>query len=190
MQSDYYTRRCAAVFHDIEMPAQPGYGDEEDVMNIRIATSDTDIAACYPVMQALRLHVEEEGFLARVRSQEISGYRLAFMEQSEIVVAVAGFRVAENLAWGRFLYVDDFVTHPLHRSKGYGAKLMSWLKGYAADNDCLQLHLDSGMHRNEAHRFYEREGMTKASFHFSENIDMCAVNANVGVGSPGPALPQ
>ena len=54
-----------------------------------------------------------------------SGYRLAFVQDTDGVVAVAGFRVGENLAWGRFLYVDDLVTLPSHRSKGYGAKLLS-----------------------------------------------------------------
>ena len=33
-----------------------------------------------------------------------------------------------------------------------------------------QMHLDSGIQRKDAHRFYEREGMTMASFHFVENI--------------------
>jgi GNAT superfamily N-acetyltransferase len=139
-------------------------------MNIRIATTNTEIAACYPVMRELRPHIEEDYFLARVRSQESAGYRLVFVQNPEAVVAVAGFRVCENLAWGRFLYVDDLVTLPAHRSKGHGTKLLSWLKEYAAKEGCLQLHLDSGILRKEVHRFYEREGMTMAGFHFVENI--------------------
>ena len=139
-------------------------------MNIRIAATDTEIAACYPVMRELRPHVPEDQFLSRVRSQEKAGYRLAFAQGPDGVVAVAGFRVGENLAWGRFLYVDDLVTLPAHRSKGYGAGLLSWLKEYAAKQGCLQMHLDSGMQRKDAHRFYEREGMTITGFHFVENI--------------------
>ncbi|WP_363928505.1 hypothetical protein [Thiobacillus sp. 0-1251] len=46
---------------------------------------------------------------------------MAFVQETDGVVAVAGFRVGDNFAWGRFLYVDDLVTHPAHRSKGYGA---------------------------------------------------------------------
>ena len=60
-------------------------------------------------------------------------------------VAVAGFRVGENLAWGRFLYVDDLVTLSAHRSKGYGSKLLTWLKAFAVREGCMQLHLDSGI---------------------------------------------
>jgi GNAT superfamily N-acetyltransferase len=139
-------------------------------MNIRIATTDTAIVACYPVMRELRPHIAEEQFLPRVRSQESAGYRLAYVQEPNGVVAVAGFRVGENLAWGRFLYVDDLVTLSRHRSKGFGAQLLSWLKEHAAKEGCLQLHLDTGVQRKEAHRFYEREGMTVAGFHFFENI--------------------
>lgn len=139
-------------------------------MNIRIATTDTEIAACYPVMRELRPHIAENQFLSRIRSQENAGYRLAFVREPDGVAAVAGFRVGENLAWGRFLYVDDLVTLPAHRSKGYGARLLSWLKECAAREGCLQMHLDSGIQRKDAHRFYEREGMTMASLHFVESI--------------------
>lgn len=139
-------------------------------MNIRIATTDAEIAACYPIMRELRPHVAEEQFLPRVRSHENSGYRLAFVQEPGGLVAVAGFRVGENLAWGRFLYVDDLVTLPAHRSKGHGSKLLAWLKEYAAKEGCLQVHLDSGIQRKEAHLFYEREGMTMAGFHFVVDI--------------------
>ena len=140
------------------------------MMNIHIATTDTEIAACYPVMRELRPHIKEEQFLSRVRSQENTGYRLAYAQDNNIVVAVAGFRVGENLAWGHFLYIDDLVTLPAYRSKGYGTKMLAWLRKQAAKDGCKQMHLDSGVQRKDAHRFYEREGMSLASFHFSENI--------------------
>lgn len=135
-------------------------------MSIRIATTDSEIVACYPVMRELRPHIAESQFLARVRSQQNTGYRLALLQQAESVIAVAGFRVGENLAWGRFLYIDDLVTLSTHRSKGFGASLLSWLREFAVKENCAQIHLDSGAHRKDAHRFYEREGMSIAGFHF------------------------
>lgn len=74
------------------------------------------------------------------------------------------------MAWGRFLYVDDLVTLAEHRSKGYGATLLSWLRQQAAKEGCAQMHLDSGTQRQQAHRFYEREGMAMASFHFVDTV--------------------
>jgi GNAT superfamily N-acetyltransferase len=155
-------------------------------MTIRIAISDTEIAACHPVMRELRPHIAEEQFLSRVRSQERAGYRLAYVREPTGVVAVAGFRVGESLAWGRFLYVDDLITLPAHRSKGHGAKPLFWLKEQAAKEGCEQMHLDSGIQRKDAHRFYERGGMTMASLHFVERI---APNKALRRDAPPAACP-
>ncbi len=134
---------------------------------IQMMTTDEAIAACYPVMRELRPHLAESEFVSRVRQLASAGYRLAALHEDHDVVAVAGFRISENLAWGRFLYVDDLVTRAACRSRGYGAMLLAWLKAYAASAGCQQLHLDSGVWRTEAHRFYQREGMEMRSLHFA-----------------------
>jgi GNAT superfamily N-acetyltransferase len=138
-------------------------------MDVHIAASEEEIAACYPVMRELRPHIAAHDFVARVRSLEPAGYRLAYLRSGEGIVAVAGFRIAENLAWGRFLYVDDLVTLAARRSQGLGRALLDWLRAYAVEHRCGQLHLDSGLQRVDAHRFYEREGMSRAGYHFAED---------------------
>ena len=135
-------------------------------MTVCLAATDEEIAACFPLLRELRPHLEETQFVSRIRSQEKSGYRLACLRIENEVVAAAGFRIGENLAWGKFLYVDDLVTLPANRSQGYGAKMLTWLREFAASEGCVQMHLDSGMQRKEAHRFYQREGMTAAGLHF------------------------
>lgn len=139
-------------------------------MHIQLAQTDNEILACHPVMAELRPHVAADGFVARVRGQQQAGYRLAYLQTDGEVVAVAGFRLGENLAWGRFLYVDDLVTAASRRSRGYGAAMLAWLRGQASDAGCAQLHLDSGSQRVDAHRFYEREGLPKTGFHFACKI--------------------
>ncbi|WP_298821421.1 GNAT family N-acetyltransferase [Chloroflexus sp.] len=143
-------------------------------LSIVLATADNEIAACYPVMRELRPHLEEATFVARIRQQMAQGYHLAAVWVAGEVVAVTGFRVSENLAWGRFLYVDDLVTCSDCRSCGYGAALLTWLKKQAVAERCDQLHLDSGVWRKDAHRFYEREGMRLSSFHFVWDVPATA----------------
>jgi GNAT superfamily N-acetyltransferase len=140
-------------------------------MEIRIATTDHEIAACFPVMHELRPHLDAASFVSRVRSQERSGYRLAVCYAATGPVAVAGFRLGESLAWGRYLYVDDLVTLASQRSRGHGAALLSWLTDHAREQGCGQLHLDSGVQREDAHRFYRREGQQLAAYHFAGHID-------------------
>ena len=53
------------------------------------------------------------------------------------------------------------------RSQVAGKAMIDWLKHYAREQGCRELHLDSGMHRIDAHRFYDREGFDRSSLHFS-----------------------
>jgi GNAT superfamily N-acetyltransferase len=141
-----------------------------DELRIREATTDPDIARCFAVMSQLRPHLTEEGFVPRVRLQQAEGYRLAFLEDGGEVVATAGFRIMENLSAGRVLYVDDLVTDGGSRSRGYGARLLSWLADRARAEGCAKLDLDSGVWRTDAHRFYHAQGMTTFAHHFRMDL--------------------
>lgn len=134
---------------------------------VSVAERDEEIAACWPVMAELRPHVRESEFVTRVRRQAEGGYRLARLEAAGRVVSVAGYRLSENLAWGRHLYVDDLVTAAAARSKGYGEALFNWLVEEARRNECDALHLDSGVQRFAAHRFYLAMRMDITSHHFA-----------------------
>jgi GNAT superfamily N-acetyltransferase len=139
-------------------------------MEIKIAATDNEIEDCYPAMKELRADIAKESFVGKVRALENFGYRLAYLQISGDPVAVAGFRIGESLAWGRHLYVDDLVTLASHRSQGYGAALLSWLSQVASKEHCNQLHLDSGVQRKDAHKFYNREGMQITSYHFAKFV--------------------
>jgi len=138
---------------------------------IRITESDQQIQDCYPVMSQLRPHLRAEEFVSRVREQMRDGYRLACITQDEQVVAVAGYRISHCLAWSRFLYVDDLVTDEAQRSRGHGKALLDWLVEEARRAGCQELHLDSGIQRKDAHRFYDREGMQMQSYHYRLEIN-------------------
>ena len=144
-------------------------------MSVQIAESDEQLAACFPVVRELRPHLTEQSFLSRVRSQERAGYRIAYIEADGRPVAVAGFRFLETLSDGRFLYVDDLVTHSGARSRGHGAELLRWLVQRAESEDCSGLQLDSAVQRVDAHRFYEREGLRRRSYHFEKALRKAGV---------------
>jgi len=122
-------------------------------------------------MAYLRPYVKAEEFVARVEAQQAQGYRLAYLEDSGAVVAVAGFRVMEMLATGRTLYVDDLVTDEARRSRGYGKAILDWLQEHARATGCETFSLDSGTFRHDAHAFYFRERMRVTSFHFARKLE-------------------
>jgi GNAT superfamily N-acetyltransferase len=140
------------------------------MVKIDLAKSDEEIVACLPVMRHLRDLPDAASFLRRVRLQQLSGFQLAALRDGGEPLAVAGFRLGENLAWGRFLYVDDLVTLPEARSRGYGSALLAWLAEFGRAQGAGQLHLDSGKQRVDAHRFYEREGFEASSLHFKRSL--------------------
>jgi GNAT superfamily N-acetyltransferase len=126
----------------------------------------------YAAVRPLRPQLaDRDAFLARVDEvQRPEGYRLvAAFEGGDEAVAVAGFRVVHNLAWGtRALYVDDLSTHPDARRRGHAGALLHWLRAEARRLQCDELHLDSGVgpERQDAHRLYFNAGMRIASYHF------------------------
>jgi GNAT superfamily N-acetyltransferase len=142
----------------------------EDV-SIVTATTDEQILQTRDVMLELRPGVSADAYLATVRRMMASdGYRLAAVVEGGVVRAVAGYRYMEMLYCGKILYVDDLNTDPQRRSKGYGKLLMAWLKKEARANGCKEIHLDSGVQREQTHRFYFREGLTINCYHFRAEV--------------------
>jgi GNAT superfamily N-acetyltransferase len=135
---------------------------------ISIALSTQEISDCFPVMSELRPHLSLEEFITQVRRQEQQyHYQLVYLKADESIEVVAGFKLSESFAWGKFLYVDDLVTLSNRRSQGYGSILFNWLLEYAHSNSCQQLTLDSGVQRFAAHRFYLHHRMEITSHHFT-----------------------
>jgi len=134
------------------------------------AIIDSEIERCFHVLAELRPHLKQDDFLATVRAMEEDGFRLAFIEQDAEVVAAAGYRIYSNLFMGKHCYVDDLVTAEAQRSKGFGQQMIDWLRAEAQAADCKWFHLDSGTHRDQAHKFYFAQGFTIASYHFSEEL--------------------
>jgi GNAT superfamily N-acetyltransferase len=115
-----------------------------------------------------------EALVAAADGQRPAGYRIAasFEPGEDDAAAVAGFRIAENLAWGRHLYVDDLSTRADRRGRGHGGALMRWLAREACRQACAELHLDSGVgaDRQDAHRLYFNAGLRIASYHFQRPV--------------------
>jgi GNAT superfamily N-acetyltransferase len=139
-------------------------------LTINFARTDDEIEACFPVMAELRPHLRPDNFLGTIRKMEREGYKLAYLSDGDRVLAVAGYRIKRMLCCDPFLYVDDLVTTASARSRGHGARVLTWLVERAREEGCSQMHLDSGVQREDAHRFYKRNGMVLSGFHFRIDV--------------------
>ena len=140
-------------------------------MKIVIARTDEEIASCYPVMSELRPHLVANSFVPLVRRLgSATGLRLVYLSENGEVKSVAGYRISEWLAGGKYLEIEDLVSVSSERSKGYGGELFDWLVKQAARQGCSQLRLVSNVRREDAHRFYLRKGMSLEAHYFSLNV--------------------
>ncbi|HEY0963557.1 MAG TPA: GNAT family N-acetyltransferase [Pseudomonadales bacterium] len=143
-----------------------------EVPKMKVAESDEEIAACFDVMKELRENLNREEFLSTIRIMKEEGYILSYLEFDGEVTSVAGFRICFNLAAeGRALYIYDLVTSQWHRSKGYGARLLDAVRDYASQRGCTVIHLDSGVFRYKAHKFYLTHGFEIRAHHFLQRLD-------------------
>lgn len=138
---------------------------------VKIMNSDAEIMSTVHTLKQLRPHLAEEEFIGRIRRlQDTYGYHLVAVIENGEVKAAAGYRITESLAWGKYLYVDDLITEESGRRKGYAKILWDWLISQAKENDCEQFHLDSGVHRHDAHRFYLKSGLDITCHHFQMSL--------------------
>jgi ubiquinone/menaquinone biosynthesis C-methylase UbiE/GNAT superfamily N-acetyltransferase len=131
---------------------------------------EAEISESFVLMKQLRPHLNSEEFNQHIQTQIKEGYHLFCMRKESEIVALCGCKVSINLAWGRHLYIDDLVTSTDRRSLGYGKEMMEFLFGFAKEKGCGEIHLDSGVQRFQAHKFYLREGFKIASHHLSKEL--------------------
>ena len=107
-------------------------------------------------------------YLERMREVFASGAEMAVAVVDGTVAGITVFRVIEKTHSGRELYCDDLVTDEAKRSTGVGHALMQYMERICRERRCDTFALDSGCQRQQAHKFYFREGMTIPAFHFSK----------------------
>ena len=139
---------------------------------IKVAETDDEIDKCYPVMAELRPHIARDDFLPQVRRQmAASGFQLVYLSVGSDIKAVAGIRIAEWLARGKSLDLEDLVSAESDRSKGFGGKLFDWIVDLARKEDCTEVRLVSHVTRYRAHRFYLNKRMRLDAHFFSMSLN-------------------
>jgi len=99
---------------------------------------------------------------------------------SDILLAVEGATVVGmasvykdylSIRDGWRTWLQDLVVTSDQRSSGVGSALLSAAADWAREHGCTHLDLASGLGRKDAHRFYEREDMQRASYVFRLQLD-------------------
>ncbi|MBI0549029.1 GNAT family N-acetyltransferase [Pectobacterium parmentieri] len=138
---------------------------------LSLIDSDRDYLACFNVMRELRPHLPDAAtFTTQARRQAGQGYHLMAAWQGDLVMGLVGYRIQENLFYGRFLYVDDLVATADVRHQGLGGLLIEAMREEAQRQGCAHLVLDTALGNALAQRFYFRQGLLSKGLHFSQAL--------------------
>jgi ribosomal protein S18 acetylase RimI-like enzyme len=144
-----------------ESPMCPSY-------TLHTLQDESEVSTCFPLIKQLRPHLSSSAeWVSRWRAQSAEGYRLLGLRQEDHFVALAGYRLQNNLVYGRFLYVDDLVTDESHRSCGLGERLMAEIKSIGETEGCAKVVLDTPLSNVLGHRFYYRNGLLATALRFN-----------------------
>ena len=93
---------------------------------------------------------------------------------AEINGKVIGFcsLVIKNSLWyeGLLGYICELVIDNFYRRQGIGTALLKTAINKAKEKGCGRVELDSAFHREEAHKFYEKNGFEKRAYLFSKRV--------------------
>ncbi|RCS59401.1 GNAT family N-acetyltransferase [Parvibium lacunae] len=109
-------------------------------------------------------------YSAKIQRVTAGGATLCAAVDGAKVLGLALYRCYENTYTGLHFYIDDLVTDEAHRSQGVGKFMLDYLQREARKLDADCIALDSGTQRQQAHRFYFREGFTIPSFNFRKGL--------------------
>lgn len=98
-------------------------------------------------------------------------YKQLVVFENDICVGITGFWFGTKLWTGKYLEIDNFVTHPNHRKKGIAKIMTDYLALKASDLNCTCIVLDAFSGNFEAHRFYYNQGYAPRGFHFIKTIN-------------------
>ena len=124
----------------------------------------------WPIMRQLRSNISEDEYLARIEGARAEGYRLFVLMEGDEPHGLIGWRLVNDLASGRSLYVDDLIVDERKRGRNHGQTLIGFARKSALDENCLAIRLSSAMRRKRAHAFYDREGFDRGGFAFKLNL--------------------
>lgn len=133
--------------------------------------TEQDLKGVYKLMQQLRPHISEEQFIHIHRqAKKADEYTIYGYYENEKCLGLMGLRYLHDYVHQFHLYIDDLVVDENCRSKGIGARLLSFAEELARKKKCTGLRLCTGAENEPGKRFYEREKWVSRAVVFKKKI--------------------
>lgn len=138
----------------------------EDTFEMKAIETATEIQKCLDVALILRPHLNKDTWLATVNEMlKNEKYELRGFYDKEKIVAFIGYRKMTTLHSGYIIYIDDLCTIENYRGKGFGGKLIAYVRSIAESEHMDAVVLDTGFDNHTAQKLYFKNHFELSAVH-------------------------
>jgi len=138
---------------------------------IRIATKN-DSDAVYRLMKQLSSHEFTKKQFDDCYLHNIEKGQVLVYEKDDVICGCIVYDIHYYLHFSRkSAEIVNLVIDENYRGRGIGKELLAFFERIAIDMSCICLEVDSGKHREAAHRFYYREGFVCNHIKFVKELE-------------------
>ena len=105
--------------------------------------------------------------LAEAIKADDSTVLVAEVGAGRLAGVVSAYLDLHSIRFGTRCWVEDLAVDPSRRSQGIGRALLEAAKDWARERGATHLELDTGLARDDARRFYERQGPIAQGYSYS-----------------------
>ena len=137
---------------------------------IRVAIKD-DLDTVYGLIRQLSHHEFTKKQFHDCYLYNIAKGRVLVYENENIICGCIVFNILYSLHFSRkTAEIVNLIVDENARNQGIGKKLLTAFEKIAGDNGCVRIEVGSDKHREDAHRFYEREGYASTHYKLTKEL--------------------
>jgi PhnO protein len=139
---------------------------------IRFATR-ADLDAIYVLIKQLSRHDFTKEQFESCFQYNLNNSHILVCEHNNRIRGCGVLCVHYSLHFSRkSAEIVELIVDENFRSNGMGKELMAALEQIAVDSGCVSIEVDSGKRRENAHRFYEREGFVSTHCKLTKELSL------------------
>jgi len=133
--------------------------DYEAIFNLihnELGYDDSNIGDVYNRLETIQNHINHQTFVA-VYDNRIIGF----------IGLCKGIAYEFN---GEYMQIIALAVDNKYQGNGIGTQLIDIAEQYAKKGNIVKIGLNSGLHRENAHNFYEHRGYVKKGYSFKKSL--------------------
>ncbi len=140
-----------------------------DEPHIRELSAD-ELPRMLPLIETLNPAVSPQVLRQRLAEMLASHYRVFGLELDGQLVGLCGAWLTTRLYSGRQVELDNVIIQAELRGRGLGTALVEHVEGWARQQGCESVELNTYVTNPLSHKFYFQAGYTILGYHFQKPL--------------------